>query len=269
MKTCTKCVATKPLEDFYTKSAQCKSCRRAHQRIIDPPKGPKYGPYAKPGYKFCNKCKCQFLLSNFNKGQGKCKPCQYEYLRARNPRKTPVPRNGYKYCAGCKLELLYENFNNQKMRSAGQKLPYGSYCKKCKKEQGSIYLEKNRERLLEKSRAYYDANKEKCNEATKLSQRRNRAAGHKRKLRRRGLESLDKYLVTNKEFNKVKSSACFACGSIENITVDHIIPLVRGGGHKIGNLMSLCQRCNSSKNKLTYTEWKYSSRPVAVEVFNQ
>jgi len=37
------------------------------------------------------------------------------------------------------------------------------------------------------------------------------------------------------------------CGSEENLTVDHIIPLARGGTWDQDNLQPMCHSCNSSK----------------------
>jgi len=40
---------------------------------------------------------------------------------------------------------------------------------------------------------------------------------------------------------------CKNCGNQENLTVDHIIPLSKGGSDNLDNLQILCQSCNSSK----------------------
>lgn len=42
-------------------------------------------------------------------------------------------------------------------------------------------------------------------------------------------------------------------------TVDHLIPLVRGGTNGEGNLTPACRRCNSRKGTSLLTEWRYGS----------
>lgn len=51
---------------------------------------------------------------------------------------------------------------------------------------------------------------------------------------------------------------CVECGAQDNMTVDHIIPLSKGGTDKLDNLRFLCRGCNSKKNDtLDFSEIKY------------
>lgn len=40
---------------------------------------------------------------------------------------------------------------------------------------------------------------------------------------------------------------CQECGTTESLTIDHVIPLRKGGTSDLDNLQPLCKSCNSSK----------------------
>ena len=40
---------------------------------------------------------------------------------------------------------------------------------------------------------------------------------------------------------------CADCGATADLTVDHIVPLARGGRGELSNLQTLCRRCNGIK----------------------
>lgn len=48
---------------------------------------------------------------------------------------------------------------------------------------------------------------------------------------------------------------CTYCGRQDDLTCDHIIPLVRGGTNEHSNLTTACRPCNSSKGGKTLEEW--------------
>lgn len=67
--------------------------------------------------------------------------------------------------------------------------------------------------------------------------------GHKRK-RRKSLANYQK--IMEKLKNKYNFS-CVHCGSKNNLTVDHIIPVSKGGSDNESNLQLMCRSCNSKK----------------------
>lgn len=43
---------------------------------------------------------------------------------------------------------------------------------------------------------------------------------------------------------------CIMCMAIEDLTIDHIMPLSKGGSNHIKNLQILCRKCNASKGSI-------------------
>jgi len=55
---------------------------------------------------------------------------------------------------------------------------------------------------------------------------------------------------------KRQHKPCAYCGAPGD-TIDHVLPLVRGGTNHEGNLVPACRRCNSSKSGKTIIEWRH------------
>lgn len=49
---------------------------------------------------------------------------------------------------------------------------------------------------------------------------------------------------------------CQYCGETDDLTCDHILPLIRGGTNDHDNLTTACRPCNSSKGGKTLSEWR-------------
>lgn len=49
---------------------------------------------------------------------------------------------------------------------------------------------------------------------------------------------------------------CVYCGATDDLTLDHVRPLTRGGSNEMTNLATACRGCNSSKSDRTPTEWR-------------
>jgi 5-methylcytosine-specific restriction endonuclease McrA len=168
-----------------------------------------------------------------------------------------------KACSKCGQVKPLEEFVNDYRLKSGK----GSKCKSCdisiraekkyhlnkvwtpekieaRRKFSSEWSKKNRE----KKRAYFSKwqgqNKEKIREM-----------GHHRRVKMRE----DRFKISNKELKRLYSQPCFLCGYKGKVTMDHIIPIALGGRHSIGNLMPLCQPCNSSKGKKLLVFIRYNS----------
>lgn len=65
------------------------------------------------------------------------------------------------------------------------------------------------------------------------------------KLRAKGDCSLADWLALCDRYD----NRCLACAERKPLTVDHVVPLVRGGLHDISNIQPLCKPCNSAKGR--------------------
>jgi len=57
----------------------------------------------------------------------------------------------------------------------------------------------------------------------------------------------EKGKVFEKTVLKHGKSQCWHCGKTEDLAIDHILPIEKGGNNSINNLQILCKTCNSSK----------------------
>jgi len=83
--------------------------------------------------------------------------------------------------------------------------------------------------------SWKQTNRDKVNESTQ--RRRAKIRGNGGEYTRSQWETL--IFMANGE--------CLACGSTSRITVDHIVPVSKGGSSYIDNIQPLCYSCNSSK----------------------
>jgi hypothetical protein len=58
---------------------------------------------------------------------------------------------------------------------------------------------------------------------------------------------------------KKQRKVCIYCSALAN-TIDHVIPLVRGGTNHEGNLVPCCRQCNSAKAGRFVVEWRTGKR---------
>lgn len=48
---------------------------------------------------------------------------------------------------------------------------------------------------------------------------------------------------------------CAYCGSEDNLTLDHIIPKIKGGSDSVTNIVCACNECNHSKGHEFWGDW--------------
>ena len=59
--------------------------------------------------------------------------------------------------------------------------------------------------------------------------------------------------------NRLAQGRCYYCGAEvapKELTLDHLVPLVRGGRTTRGNCVPACKECNNRKKDLLPVEWE-------------
>lgn len=59
--------------------------------------------------------------------------------------------------------------------------------------------------------------------------------------------------------NRIGQGVCHYCGERvppKELTLDHIVPIIRGGKSTKGNCVPSCKACNSKKQSLLPIEWE-------------
>jgi 5-methylcytosine-specific restriction endonuclease McrA len=65
---------------------------------------------------------------------------------------------------------------------------------------------------------------------------------------------------------RIADGLCFYCRSMVGaraLTMDHVVPLGRGGRSVRGNVVAACKACNTKKRSLVPVEWQEYLRTLA------
>jgi 5-methylcytosine-specific restriction protein A len=67
---------------------------------------------------------------------------------------------------------------------------------------------------------------------------------------------------------KLAIGVCYYCGRLfepRDLTMDHIVPLARGGKSTKENLVACCKECNNKKKTLLPIEWEEYMNKLEIE----
>ena len=51
---------------------------------------------------------------------------------------------------------------------------------------------------------------------------------------------------------------CAYCGSEQNLTIDHVVPRIKGGESSVENMVCCCYSCNQDKGHTPWEDWYLS-----------
>lgn len=177
--------------------------------------------------KVCKKCGVEYPLDNFYKTASKCKPCHKAYAIAWSKANPDSVKKSTK--------------KSNKKRWIEQKQDKEYMLKK------TLYRQETRDIRIARAKKWNQDNREKFRSYVLKSHNNRRVS----------LSGGKSYLILDKELKRLYRSCCALCASVNNITIDHIIPVARGGNHSIGNLQPLCKSCNSRKKVRFISEYKH------------
>lgn len=177
-----------------------------------------------------------------------------------------------KLCRGCNTEKPLEDFTivarNKNGRHSKCRICYSTYMREWSRQNRKVVNARvlkrhhaNAEKLNWERKLRYEANKEQHLKATNEWQKNNKekvtaykaANAYKRRAQKKqgGV-----FKVSTEEIIKLRRQKCFYCKENDGFTIDHVIPLDKGGRHAIGNLVACCKSCNSSKHNKFVMEWR-------------
>lgn len=246
VKVCTKCGVEKGIEEFYVK---CKKTGRRFAR--------------------CKACHRAETLANYKAGGEEAKAKHLAYYHAnkdeRNDYAARYRAENKEKCAAAARDWYERNREHCKARKKAYREANGDEVRRKNREykelnrdfvrqQDAAYRQKNRQLIRERHKVWRDANPERWAEICRKWKQANRelvrAAGHRR--RARLSESVENY--TPEEWAALKAAVdytCLMCGRQEpeiKLTVDHIVPVSKGGSNGIQNVQPLCRECNNIKH---------------------
>ena len=138
-------------------------------------------------------------------------------------------------------------------------------CRFCYKSRYSArYHQRHRDRILKRQRRYRCENSEVVSEIRKRWYRENREkaafirhrwyqnnpekVAAQKERRRARKNSLPATLVGENAEILLRTFPCFYCGNLEDLQLDHFVPLSKGGGTTRANIIVACGKCNRRKH---------------------
>jgi 5-methylcytosine-specific restriction endonuclease McrA len=164
-------------------------------------------------------------------------PCKHGHVAKR--------RTSTGACVECHAELLRERYKAGKDRKAPERV--AQFQRKWRKA--------HPERVAQSQRKWRAANGEKIRayDERRLAENPEKVRAiciaRTQTRRARGLAAEGRFTADDvSRITKAQGGKCACCRKRHKLTVDHIVPLVKGGSNWPSNLQMLCRPCNSSKS---------------------
>jgi 5-methylcytosine-specific restriction endonuclease McrA len=229
--------------------------------------------------KFCKGCNTLKLLTDFAvKGKTPagnphynylCRSCFVPVARARGKRYRTTNPDEYAAYHSTYYRLHRDRIDERRKR-------YNQTHSETLRAKRRKYREQNKAKLSKLNKAYRDTHRDELNaylrkyriescerlrehDRTRNKTSKRRALFSEKAFRRRAqkqgapfIERCDRAKIIARD-----DSTCYLCGvhlRVSDVTLDHVIPLIRGGEHTMENLRVACARCNSKKGSRLLSE---------------
>lgn len=125
------------------------------------------------------------------------------------------------------------------------------------KEQLLEWKSRNKDKVRQHDQKYYFENQIEILKRRRTESYRAKHASYERKRRatKRGCFGNISDALWNSAL-EFYGNVCLCCGTHNDITLDHVIPLSLGGKHEISNAQPLCLSCNSSKGNRNTIDYR-------------
>lgn len=215
---------------------------------------------------------------------GFCDTHQKRYLKGESLAPVPTGKlhkaqyvgDGRKVCKSCDQALSVSDFHKDSRSPDG----YRAQCKPCRNGYMAGYYDANREKRVayEQHRRTHRAEHMRALDMARYERHKDKRvalASEQVKIRRARLAGVETDpTVTVPELRKRLGGDCCYCGigldfqrgtrgdgiAPNRATLEHVMPISRGGSHTFDNTALACHRCNVSKNNKTVEEWKGAQR---------
>lgn len=201
----------------------------------------------------CTKCKQEKNTNRFQLYKGKpngwCRECKtkHEKERRRNKgakeKRYSIVIDGMKSCMTCNTMKPLQDFSPSTRGKGG----VASYCKECLNRKNRT--EENRSKARKTTAKYRKDNRERYLAMHRLHQFNRKAL----------TKAVSDGTLTDSVLKEIYATEkCYYCHNViprELRTLEHKIPLSKGGIHGILNVTMACFSCNSSKRHLTEKEF--------------
>jgi len=113
------------------------------------------------------------------------------------------------------------------------------------------WIKKNRPKINARAQRYRSKHLLQCRDRAatwkKLHPERVKIHAHKKRIQRLNAPTSPDAVSSIKIIQNLRVGKCFYCGKRRRLTIEHIIPLTKGGHHSAANITGACWKCNHDK----------------------